>query len=39
MFLNNNSLQMLSMNSCQLGEEGAFFICQGVIKNKKFKNL
>lgn len=37
--MTNNSLVTLSMNQCLLGEDGAFYIAHGVVKNKKLKHL
>ena len=36
---NNNGLHYLSMNHCRLGEEGAYFISQGLTKNRKLRTL
>lgn len=36
---NNGGLTWLSMCGCHLGEEGAFFLSQGLIKNKRLKTL
>lgn len=37
--MNNSCLTLLSMNWCQLEEDGAFYICQGLAKNKKLSTL
>lgn len=36
---NNGGLTCVSMNYCHLGEEGAFFFSQGLIKNKRLRTL
>eukprot|EP00350_Pseudokeronopsis_sp_OXSARD2_P012046 CAMPEP_0170559604 /NCGR_PEP_ID=MMETSP0211-20121228/43928_1 /TAXON_ID=311385 /ORGANISM="Pseudokeronopsis sp., Strain OXSARD2" /LENGTH=194 /DNA_ID=CAMNT_0010872837 /DNA_START=596 /DNA_END=1180 /DNA_ORIENTATION=- len=37
--MNNTSLNFLSMNECYLEEEGAYYICQGLLKNRSLKTL
>ena len=39
MLINNGSLQHLSMNGCRLGEDGAYYLANGLLKNKGLKTL